>query len=302
MSSGNWIARLVSAVRGVRRAESRVEEPSRGASRHARMQDDEDAEEHFRELLVRQADDAEALRGLAQLLGARGYALQERGDLDAAIECYQEALALDQSQAQVHNNLGNAYKDRGRIDDAVAAYRNAIATDSTLAEAHLNLGIVLHQVEQFAQAAECYRTALRLKPALADASLNLGYLLEQEGDGRGAADCYRQAIAARPDFAEAHFNHSLQLLQAGDFDRGWEEYEWRLKMPDLARFWPYAERPRWDGSELDGRNILLYAEQGFGDAIQFARYAPLVAKRGGNVTVSCVPKLMALFGSLAGIS
>lgn len=257
-------------------------------------------EEHFRQLLIEEPDNARALRGLAQLLGARGYALQERGELAGAIECYEEALALEPSLAQAHNNLGNAYKASGRAEEAVALYRSAIDADPALAEAHLNLGIALHEAGQLSEAARCYRLALELKPALAEASLNLGFLLEQEGDARGARQAYRSAIATRPDFAEAHFNHALQLLQAGEFEAGWEEYEWRLKLPELAPFWPYAGRPRWDGGPLGGRRILLYAEQGFGDAIQFVRYVPLVAAKGGHVVLSCQPKLVKLFGSVAG--
>ncbi|MGH8629191.1 MAG: tetratricopeptide repeat protein, partial [Burkholderiales bacterium] len=209
---------------------------------------------------------------------------------------------LDPSQARALNNLGNAYQVLGRPEEAAASFRNAIEADASFAEAHLNLGIALHHAESVHEAAACYRAALKHKPALAEASLNLGYLLEQQGDARGAADSYRAAIAARPDFAEAHFNHALQLLQSGEFARGWEEYEWRLKLPELAPLWPYANRPRWDGSDLHGKTILLYAEQGFGDALQFVRYAPLVAQRGGKVILSCSPKLMALFGSAQGVS
>lgn len=261
-----------------------------------------ESEERYRQALIERPEDAQALRGLAQLLSARGYALQGRGELEAAIECYEEALALDPSLAQAHNNLGNAYKACGRTREAVASYRDAIAADDALAEAHLNLGTVLHEAAQIDEAARCYRTALELKPDLAEASLNLGFLLEQGGDARGAKEAYRRAIEARPDFAEAHFNHALQLLQAGEFEAGWEEYEWRLKLPELAPFWPYAGRPRWNGEELRGRRIFLYAEQGFGDAIQFVRYAPLVAARGGEVIVSCSPKLMELFRTVPGVS
>jgi len=289
-------------MRRPRRGESRIGGPAQADSGFPPRLEHGEAEEHYRRVLMQQPENAAALRELGQLLSARGYALQERGELDAAIECYQEALALDPSQVQAHNNLGNAYKDLGRMHDALDSYRSAIAVDGALAEAHLNLGIALHQAEAFGEAAECYRTALKLEPVLADASLNLGYLLEHEGDARGARDCYRLAISARPEFAEAHFNYALQLLQSGDFEKGWDEYEWRLKMPDLARFWPHADRPRWNGSELGGENILLYAEQGFGDAIQFMRYAPLVAKRGGNVILSCAPKLMALFRGSSGVS
>lgn len=262
----------------------------------------EDAEERYRRLLVEQPENAEALRGLGGLLSARGYALQERGELAAALECYEEAVALDPSQAMAHNNLGNAYQALGRAEEAVAAFRSAIAADESLAEAHFNLGIALHRADALAEAAECYRTALKFKPTLADATLNLGFLLEQQGDLRGAAESYRAAIASRPGFAEAHFNHGLRLLQAGDFARGWDEYEWRLKLPELAPFWPYAGRPRWDGSDLGGKTILLYAEQGFGDALQFVRYAPLVAQRGAKVILSCSSKLIPLFSSAAGVS
>jgi hypothetical protein len=111
---------------------------------------------------------------------------------------------------------------------------------------------------------------------------------------QGALDCYRRAIAAKPDFAEAHFNYALQLLLTGDFARGWEEYEWRLRLPELQSLWPYADRPRWDGADLHGKVILLYAEQGFGDTLQFARYVSLVAER-GRVIVSCRSQLKALF-------
>jgi Tfp pilus assembly protein PilF len=259
-------------------------------------------EERYRRALVERPDDAGALRALAQLLGARGYAAQERGELAAAAECYEEALALDPAQAPVHNNLGNVYQALGRGEEAVAAFRSAIAADDAFAEAHLNLGIALHQAGALEEAAESYRAALRRKPALALANVNLGYLLEQQGDASGAADSYRRAIAAQPDCAEAHFNHALLLLQAGDFARGWDEYEWRLKLPELAPFWPYQDRPRWDGAALNGRRILLYAEQGFGDALQFVRYVPLVAARGGKVILSCPGKLAGLFASAQGVA
>jgi tetratricopeptide (TPR) repeat protein len=260
------------------------------------------AEESYRELLQLRPEDAAARHRLAHVLALQACGCQERGVFDAAIEGYEESLALDDRQAQVHNNLGNAYKSLGRQEDAVAAYRAAIAIDAGLAEAHLNLGTALYETGESAQAIAHCRTALVLKPAFAEASLRLGYLLEQEGDARGAMECYRNAIAARPDYAEAHFNHALQLLLAGDFEKGWKEYEWRLQLPDLASLWPHAGRTRWDGSPLDGKVILLYAEQGFGDAIQFVRYAPMVAERGGRVIVSCQPRLKSVLGSVPRVS
>ena len=272
-----------------------VDELLRRGAEYQRAAEHDKAEDCFREALVQQPENPDALHLLADALGMRGYAHQERGELDAAAECYLEALALAPVLAQVHNNLGNVYRSLGRPDEAVAAYREAIAVDAGLAEAHLNLGTVLHLAGEATEAAAHYRTALRQRPELVQAALNLGHLLEADGDMQGAADCYRRAIAAKPDFAEAHFNYALQLLLAGNLSRGWEEYEWRLRLPDLQPYWPYADRPRWDGSDLHGKVILLYAEQGFGDALQFARYVPLVAERGGRVIVSCRSQLKALF-------
>jgi len=296
MKAWAWIAKLGTPAHPGTRDES-VDELLRRGAEYQRGAEHGKAEDSFREALVRQPENAAARHLLADALGVRGYAHQERGELDAAIDCYLEALALapERAQAQVHNNLGNAYRKLGRPEQAIAAYRDAIAADGGLAEAHLNLGIALHQGGDTIQAAEHYRTALRRRPELAAAALNLGLLLEGDGDTQGAGECYRRAIAARPDFAEAHFNYALQLLLAGNFSRGWEEYEWRLRLPEQKPFWPYADRPRWDGSDLHGKVILLYAEQGFGDALQFARYVPLVAQRGGTVIVSCRSPLKALF-------
>ena len=94
----------------------------------------------------------------------------------------------------------------------------------------------------------------------------------------------------------------MQLLLTGDYKNGWQEYEWRSRLPEMQQLMPFAGRAHWDGAALDGATILLYAEQGFGDAIQFVRYAPLVAERGGEVIVRCVPGLAALVGSMPGVS
>ncbi|HEX2566555.1 MAG TPA: tetratricopeptide repeat-containing glycosyltransferase family protein [Burkholderiales bacterium] len=266
------------------------------------MNSAEESEERCRRILMDDPENGAALRELGGLLAARGQSLQSIGDLDAAAECYEEAVALDPSQAPAHNNLGNIYLALGRPNEAAACFRSAIAADAALAEAHLNLGALLHRSGELGEAVECYRAALALRPGLAEASLNLGHLLEERGDAAAARDCYEAAVAARPDMAEAHFNLALRLLQAGDFRRGWEEYEWRFRLPELAPFWPHANRPRWEGADLRGKTILLYAEQGFGDALQFVRYVPLVAARGGKVILSCSPRLMALFATVAGVT
>ena len=240
--------------------------------------------------------------GLAEVHLQLGDVLRQRGRFDEALDCCLNAVELEPGLAQTHNNLGNAYADLGRAGEAIAAYRKALELDPGLAEAHLNLGMSLHQSGKVEPASVHYRAALAFNPGLADAHLNLGYALEQLGDPRGAIECYRQAISLDPHRADAHFNLALQLLLIGEFAQGWEEYEWRWQLPGLSEVNPYSASRHWDGSALAGETILLYAEQGFGDAIQFVRYAPLAAKGAGKVIVRCQPELQRLFERTPGIS
>ena len=231
-----------------------------------------------------------------------GNVLRQAGRHEEALASCSEAVRLQPDLAQARNNLGTALRELGRAQEASEAFAKAVALDPRLAEAHLNLGIALHQANEPDRAAAHYRAALELDPRGVDACVNLGMLLEEKGDPVGAIRHYRQAISIEPESAAAHFNLALQLLLTGDFAAGWEEYEWRLRMPGLAPLWPHAGRPRWDGSALDGKTVLLYAEQGFGDAIQFVRFAPLVAERGARVILSCAASLMALFEDVPGIA
>jgi tetratricopeptide (TPR) repeat protein len=230
----------------------------------------------------------------------------DAGRGDEAERLLYRALALQPASAEIHNNLGNVLRSAGRLDGAIEAYRSAIALAPGLAEAHFNLGLAILQRGDAPGAMQCFRASLQSRPGFADAHLNLGFLLEGEGDNAGAIACYRSAVALEPELVEAHVNLGMQLLLAGHFPEGWREYEWRLRYPeysgaDLAAG-DQGQGGRWDGVALDGRTILLDAEQGFGDAIQFLRYAPLVAERGGRVLMRCAPELAALAASAPGVA
>jgi hypothetical protein len=111
---------------------------------------------------------------------------------------------------------------------------------------------------------------------------------------------YEDALYFQPDHSDAHWNRALLHLLLGEFDRGWLEYEWRwLKFPEVRR---YFAKPLWDGFDISGKTILLHAEQGFGDTIQFVRFAPLVAARGATVNLECQPELEGLFQHVPGVA
>ncbi len=252
----------------------------------------EDAIASYQKALTLNPDDAEAHNNL-------GNALQEQNKLEDAIAHYQKALTLNPNYAQAYNNLGNALQEEGKLEDAIAHYQKALALNPHNAEAHNNLGNAFEDWGKLEDAIAYYQQALILNPNYANAYNNLGNLFLAQGKLAEGQTLLRQAIVLKPNFAEAHQNLGLSLLLTGDFKNGFAEYKWRWKTGEfIAKSLPY---PLWDGSSLQGKTILLVCEQGFGDNIQFIRYAPLIAQLGCRVIVVCYEALLRLFSSVAGI-
>lgn len=218
------------------------------------------------------------------------------GMLREAHEHCVAAVRASPALAEAHNNLGTSLKELKRFSEAQAAYRRAVELNPSLAEPHLNLGICLLEDGRELDARAHFERALELRPESALALLGLGHVHDLRGERAAAIGCYRRAIALDASLAEAHFNLALQLLATGEFAAGWQEYEWRWRLDTQTTRRPSA--PHWEGESLSGRTILLYAEQGFGDALQFIRYAPLVARRAARVLVRCHPELVELFSSM----
>ncbi|MGD0390512.1 MAG: tetratricopeptide repeat-containing glycosyltransferase family protein [Tepidisphaeraceae bacterium] len=252
----------------------------------------QEAEPLYRQVLAQQPNHADALNLLGMLAG-------QTGRLDAALNLIRRAIAICSTNVAYYNNLGNALIDAGQLDEAIATYRQAIAFSPQYAQTHYNLGVALERKGQLDEAVAAYRQAIRLKPDFVEAHNNLGNALIEIGQLDEAIAACRRAIALSPNFAEAHFNLSVALLARGDFQEGWEEYEWRWKCKDHPPLRNFAQ-PQWDGHSLEGRTLLLHAEQGFGDALQFIRYLPLAAQRGGKIIIECQAELQRLFQTIAG--
>ena len=226
-------------------------------------------------------------------------ALRAQGDLAAAQASYQQALALDPGRVESHIGQGVVARERGRPQEAAAHYRRALALAPDHAEARNNLGVALVDLDRPEEAAGHYRQVLARQPNRAETHNNLGIALERQGGYSEALACYDRALTLAPDYAEAHFNRALALLATGQFDEGWREYEWRFA---VARYERGFDRPLWSGEPLAGQTILLHAEQGLGDTLQFVRYVAAVAECGGRVVLEAPQPLVRLLRTTAGIA
>jgi Flp pilus assembly protein TadD len=246
----------------------------------------------YRRVLAERPDDVDALNNL-------GAALADLGRLADAVVCYREALRLRPGHAEAYYNLGNALRILGRFDEAIAVYARALRLRPDLVEAHNNLGIALRKRGRLTEAMASARRALELRPDNVSALVNLGLGLCESGRVAEGLECYEEALRRDANHADAHHNRAQMWLLLGDWERGWQEYEWRWRCSEFPRN-PY-DLPRWDGAPLEGRTILLHAEQGFGDTLQFVRYARLVRERGGNVVLAAPESLHPLVSTAPGI-
>jgi Flp pilus assembly protein TadD len=250
------------------------------------------AETLYRQILEIDPEHVDALH----LLGLTSTQL---GRNEQAGEYLRRALRLRPEKPEVHNNLGVVLKKQGRLEEAIACYRHALSLRPDYPQAYNNLGIALSDRGQLEEAENCSRTAIGLQPNYAEAYTHLGVVLLRRGKTHEAAASCEEALRLRPGFPEAHRNMGMIWLILGDFLRGWPEYEWRWQCKEADP--PEFPRPWWDGSPLEGRTILLFAEQGLGDTLQFVRYAPMVARRGGRVCLQCSPALVELLAGCEGI-
>ncbi|TAN58536.1 MAG: tetratricopeptide repeat protein, partial [Magnetospirillum sp.] len=252
-----------------------------------------EAEVQYRRILAEDPHCAEAHNAL-------GIALQQQGRPAGAADCFRRAVAIKPDYASALGNLGAALKALGQGDAAISALERALALDPTNAEAHYNLASACHDDNRIERALIGYDRAIALNPDHAGAWNNRGIALKSLGRLDEALAAYSRSIAAQPDNPVVRYNHAQALLESGDFEHGWAEHEWRFAAGIAQARHP--QRPRWRGEAPMGRTILVWAEQGLGDSIQFCRYLSPLSRRGARVVFEVQPPLERLCRSLADVT
>lgn len=240
------------------------------------------------EAAVRQYREAVALN--PSLVDARlnlGTALARLEHYDEALACYEQALALDPYSADAHFNAGNALTAKGESVAAIARFQRAIELRPAFAQAHVNLGSATGKLGNYAEAEQQYRQAVALQPNPTNL-VCLGGSLGAQGRLDEEEVFYRHALAIDPGYVDAHQNLAWLLLKRGDYKQGWAEFAKRWRPQDYAAI-AVDGVPEWHGEALDGRSVLLVGDQGFGDQLQFLRFARVLEELGATVDV-CVRK------------
>ena len=189
-----------------------------------------------------------------------------------------------------------------RHGEARVSLERAVGIQAGHARAQLALGNVLADLDDLAGAEACIRTAIAGEPGLAEAHASLGFVLSAMGRLDAAVAACDVALERAPEFARAHWNRGIAHLLAGNYLAGWQDYEWRRRDERFAADFPELAGAQWQGGSLAGKTILVWAEQGLGDCIQFARYLPLLAARGGRVVVACAGPLVKVLGGIEGVA
>lgn len=231
----------------------------------------------------------------------RGALLHEMKRYAEALANYESAIRYKPDYAEAYYNRGNTLQPLRRFEEALASYEKAISLKPDYAEAYINRGNTLQLLQRFEESLTSYERGNALRPGLFEGYSNHGNALKELKQFDHALASYKRAIALKPDYAEAHWNHALCLLLLERYAEGWPQYEWRWKYKGLTSPLRHFKQPLWLGEQdISGKTVLLHAEQGLGDTIQFARYAKLVRALGARVILEVPKALIPLMRSLEG--
>ena len=221
-----------------------------------------------------------------------------------AAKSLRKALALQPDNHIAHNNLGNALSGLRQTDAAEESYRSSINLCPSYAEAHINLNMLLTRMGRLDEAARELDLASNFHANFSEILIARASHLISTGRYRDAEDCLRQVINAQPHNADAHYLLGMNLLREGCFAEGWREYETRYSSDRKTYqriLLPAYDKPMWLGEPLAGKTIIVHPEQGFGDQIQFSRYAKHLKSMGATVWLRTSPALAPLLSTLPGV-
>jgi len=239
---------------------------------------------------------------LAEAHANRGACLKDLGRPAEALAACDAAIRLRPDNAEAHANRGACLKDLGRPGEGLPACDAAIRLRPDFAAAHANRAACLGDLGRFDAALAAIDRAIALEPDLAGVHINHGTALDNLGRLDEALAAYDRAVSRDPKSAEARHNRALTLLRGGDLAAGFAEYRWRWQVGDVARYRPQLDCPEWEGEPLAGKRLLIFAEQGYGDSLQFVRYVPMAVALGAQVTLLVEKALRRLLtASLPGV-
>ena len=224
-----------------------------------------------------------------------GMSLKRAGRVAEAAEWLKRAATLQPHSAEVLNGLGTAYSSLQDYPHAADCFARAIEANPRYADAHYNMGNACQRMRHYDKALGFYQTALQLNPQDYEAWTNLGNFHKQLNQIEPALAACERALQCKSDFALAHWNRALVLLLAGRLQEGFQEYEWRWRLHGPI-FAPRSfSQPLWNGQLIRDKTLLVHAEQGLGDAIQFVRYLPRIRPRAGRIILETPAPLKSLF-------
>lgn len=228
-------------------------------------------------------------------------AMREQGNFVGAAKAARQAIALDPHCEPARINLAVAHLDGGEWDEAATACQAVLELNDRNADAWFTLGAARHRSGKLEQAGQAYAKASSLDPTRLEAWCNHGAVLRDLGKTEEAIRCYNRALSIEPHFALARFNRACAQLTMGHWKEGWADYEARWEVPGLLPPVRAVSSSRWNGESLEGKSLLVLAEQGFGDTIQFVRYLQSTAELGARVILEAPPALASLLSSAPGI-
>jgi tetratricopeptide (TPR) repeat protein len=250
----------------------------------------DDAAGAYRRALALEPDHADAWLNL-------GNVLMDLDRLAEAIASYRQVLACRPNDAKAYCNLGLAADRQGDHSGAIEFFRRSLELDPENPAAYTNIGAALEGLGRLEDAIEAHATAIRIDPKFPKAYANLAVMQKLVGRLEDAVDTAKKGIDIDPNDASARFNHAIYLLANGDLESGWHEYEWRRRPRVLTQHERKFAMPEWNGEDLNGRRLLLHAEQGLGDTLQFVRFARRLVDAGQSIVLEVQRPLLRLLSA-----